>query len=175
MPAETSHRVIAGNQKLHARPWQNTTVPSRAPTLSHRKNPKKAFQPHPQMQPRAEQFPTGKIQWSFKLFDRDASWGSEPGRNAPFREISHRLKQYESMPWTQVLTQSRKRDHAMKVGDLCKHAQDRISQLRIDDDMLWRFRFSGTERLWGVRRGDVFFVVWWDPDHEVCPSHLRNT
>jgi hypothetical protein len=26
------------------------------------------------------------------------------------------------------------------------------------------------ERLWGFRRGSVFHVVWWDPDHKVCPT-----
>jgi hypothetical protein len=48
--------------------------------------------------------------------------------------------------------------------------------LRHDDfDELWRFRFDGLHRLWGLRLDDWFYALWWDPEHKVCPSTLKHT
>ena len=59
--------------------------------------------------------------------------------------------------------------HAQSIGTLEKEAQDRLKALKLDDlDELFRFRLTGTRRLWGFRGdGDEFFVLWWDPDHNV--------
>jgi len=59
--------------------------------------------------------------------------------------------------------------HAQSIGTLEKEAQDRLKALKLDDlDELFRFRLTGTRRLWGFRGdGDEFFVLWWDPNHKV--------
>ncbi len=53
----------------------------------------------------------------------------------------------------------------------------RIADLKLDDyDGNWfRFRLGNMERLWGVveEEDGVFYPVWWDPRHEVCPSEDR--
>jgi hypothetical protein len=59
------------------------------------------------------------------------------------------------------------RDH------LTAKAQRRLEALELDDfDELFRFRLGNTERLWGVLPPDnprVFYPIWWDPDHKICP------
>ena len=55
---------------------------------------------------------------------------------------------------------------------LCPAAQRRLLDLRLDEfDELFRFRLGNLERLWGVIHLDVFYPVWWDPEHKVCPSN----
>ena len=55
---------------------------------------------------------------------------------------------------------------------------DRIRMLPAD--IVEQIRAAGImrmnmPRIWGARRGDVFHVLWWDPEHEVWPSQLRYT
>lgn len=36
-------------------------------------------------------------------------------------------------------------------------------------------RLGGKQRVWGgVRQGHVFFPIWWDPEHTVCPRRRRE-
>lgn len=59
---------------------------------------------------------------------------------------------------------------------LCQEAQDRLTALELDDHgALWELRLAGKPRVWGLRSGYVFYPVWWDPEHTVCPSKLRHT
>ena len=56
--------------------------------------------------------------------------------------------------------------------NMCKEAQARLTELELDDHgALWELRLSGAPRIWGLRSGHVFYPVWWDPDHSVCPSN----
>jgi hypothetical protein len=36
-------------------------------------------------------------------------------------------------------------------------------------------RLSARERVWGILAEGVLELLWWDPDHKVCPSLPRNT
>lgn len=50
-------------------------------------------------------------------------------------------------------------------------ARECLVELRLDDQtQISRIQLSGTERLYGFRRANVFHVLWWDPDHTVWPS-----
>ena len=54
---------------------------------------------------------------------------------------------------------------------MCLEAQKRLTDLELDDHgALWEMRLAGEPRVWGLRNGHVFYPVWWDPDHSVCPS-----
>lgn len=76
------------------------------------------------------------------------------------------------MDWNDTVA----RDHAVKVSSIIPEAQRRLMELQLDDtDQLWRFRFDGETRLWGLRDGSCFLVLWWDPEHKVCPSKLKHT
>jgi hypothetical protein len=41
---------------------------------------------------------------------------------------------------------------------------------QILEDDVYRFRLSGERRLWGLRRQDTFYAIWWDPKHQVYPT-----
>lgn len=57
---------------------------------------------------------------------------------------------------------------------MISEAQTRLEELKLDDEEeLFRFRLDGTARVWGIREGRVFKILWWDPEHEICPSNKR--
>ncbi len=88
-------------------------------------------------------------------------------------EIREKLKSFESMSWGEIIGPN---SHQVAVSLLCKAARDRLSELRLDDlDELFSLRLSAKERVWGVLEHNVLTLLWWDPDHEVCPSLKKHT
>ena len=113
------------------------------------------------------------VLWSMASFDHEAEWWDASHVEETFRFVGKRMKMYERMTWGQIES-NQKRDHPVKCGKLDPKAQKRLTQLRQDDvDELWRFRFNGLPRIWGIREGRLFKVLWWDPLHKVCPSDSK--
>ncbi len=147
--------------------------------------------PKNQKQPKAQVVPGGKAAragtipdtnhqtpaWCLAIFDRDGAWGKSrcEMEEALWSEIYVKLRQYESMTWG-FIYQDKKRNHDVAVESLIKEARDRLKELGLDDyDTLFRFRLSGEQRVWGIRDGRAFKLLWYDPDHEICPSLKKNT
>lgn len=111
------------------------------------------------------------VLWSFAYFDdydwrRTAGGTSEP---VSFVDVAKKLKEYSARTWHQIKA-DRARDHAAEPHKLCKEARDRLVEIQLDDiDELFRFRFTGPQRLWGCQCNQHFVVLWWDPDHQVWP------
>jgi hypothetical protein len=92
------------------------------------------------------------------------------------REIRQKLANFESMTWNDILIKAKKQNHSVPLSRLCKEAQDRLIEMRLDNlDELVSLHLSGIERVWGFRMHAVFHVLWWDPHHRVCPSLLKHT
>ena len=64
--------------------------------------------------------------------------------------------------------------HFISIDKLCKDAQKRLEELHLDDvEELYSLRLTGTKRLFGIRVGASLEILWYDPDHSICPS-IRN-
>jgi hypothetical protein len=49
-------------------------------------------------------------------------------------------------------------------------AQARLVDIQLEDlDEIFRFRVGFAQRLYGFRICDVFFILWWDPEHKIYP------
>lgn len=77
--------------------------------------------------------------------------------------------------WESETSNGRKRHHDHAVTDLTPVAQDRLRQLDENEERIFRFRLKGKCRLWGFRSGDLFRVLWYDPEHSVYPVSKRHT
>jgi hypothetical protein len=115
--------------------------------------------------------------WSIRSFDVDGEWGrsrvSVP--NHLWDDLFAKLRNYESMTWGEIL-KDKDRNHSVAVSDLTKSARERLKDIHQDDvDSLFRLRLTGKQRVWGIRDGYVLRLLWWDPDHEICPSAKKHT
>ena len=113
--------------------------------------------------------------WSIASFDHEGIWGVELCRKCDdlWGKIFSKLRNYETMTWNQI-QQNKKRDHSVPVHSMISKAQTRLEELKLDDEEeLFRFRLDGESRVWGIREGRVFKILWWDPNHEICPSNKR--
>jgi hypothetical protein len=135
------------------------------PRIGHRPQPTKT--PH---QVEGVDVSGLKVLWSFEVFDHQKKWYDEGYQEEPFREVAQHMRDYEGRTWGEILAHG-KRDHFIPTKDLIPDAQARLRVINQDDiDHLLRFRFSGARRIWGIKKEQVFRVVWWDPQHRVCPS-----
>ena len=63
--------------------------------------------------------------------------------------------------------------HKEPLANLASAAQDRLRELGIEEGTggsLSKFQVSeiaDRARMWAVQKDNVYFLLWWDPDHEV--------
>jgi hypothetical protein len=140
------------------------------------KNPRFSGQsPAVAKQPRIESTTgkTGYPIWKVGQADFDGPWCPKRMQKDALLYIIARLKDFERNTWVDI---QRGGSHFIAVGSIIGEAQRRLQTLKLDDtDVLFSLRLSARERLWGLRSNDVFSLLWWDPDHQVCPSHLKHT
>ena len=88
-----------------------------------------------------------------------------------YAEIVVKLRDFESMTWNGLSAGYKPRGKEIPKEHTCDEAQKRLQEIAQEDiDSLWSLRLEGAHRLWGIRDGGVYHMIWWDPDHEVCPS-----
>ena len=115
-----------------------------------------------------------KVRYTFVSFD-PCKWHDDGYKPVPFNDIAKHLQAYEQRTWRNIRDDHR-RDHPINPDIICAIARTRLASLHVDDmDELWRFRFGAKMRIWGARYGREFRVLWWDPQHKICPSKLKHT
>ena len=118
-----------------------------------------------------------KPAWTVDLFDEEGPWGREKlgSDDVLWEKILPKLRSYESMKWKEI-DADHDYNHPVAVSRTIRAARRRLEELNLDDqDELYRLRMNGRARLWGIRERHILRVLWWDPDHEICPSQLRHT
>lgn len=134
-----------------------------------------ALRPQGGKQPRAAEFegPSDHLTpaWRFRRTDSDGPWR---WRNLPNDEVHSALEKLghrEGLTWKAIQDSG---SHEVAIRRLCKEAQRRLTEIKLDDlDQLFSLRLSGRSRVWGIRDHHVLHILWWDPEHQVCPS-LKN-
>lgn len=113
------------------------------------------------------------IIWGFSYVDLDGPWGWSKINPKVLEHVLEFMHNLEALHPNEVFGPRHKR---VELASLCSAANKRLTEIELDDlDCLWELRVSGLERIWGHRNAHVFYPIWWDPLHEVCPSPKRHT
>lgn len=119
-----------------------------------------------------ENVPVNKPSWRFSTVDLSGPFAWPKGSNTEM-EILEKLHQFDSMRWSEIEGSDH---HAISIGSLSKEATKRLSEISLDDvDEVFSFHFSGRPRIIGIRELGVVKLLWWDPNHQVCPSTKKGT
>lgn len=111
--------------------------------------------------------------WSFSKCDLDyQKWSLK--QSDIFNEIIPKLISFEQRRWKEIIS-DKKHNHWIECISLSKEAQDRLNELRLYYDSLFSLRLSGKIRLFGYIENGVFYIIWYDPEHEICPSQKKHT
>jgi hypothetical protein len=109
-----------------------------------------------------------------RFIDLDGPFGFASVTAAALLQIRQRLGDFETMTWREI---GRARHcHFIEVERVCSAAQRRLSEIQQDDtEMLYQLGMGSVGRLWGIRFAHEYRILWWDPNHEVYPTEMRNT
>ena len=142
-----------------------------------RLSPGPAPQKRPVVGPRVERDGEDeKLVFRFLRIDYPGIAGIEGDwSEATVEEIASIFRSHESMTWQDILKRThhdgKSASHFVKVTDLKKAAQDRLLELKLDEwERVFSLRVTGKGRLWGIREGRYFFLLWSDPKHKIHKS-----
>jgi hypothetical protein len=140
-----------------------------------RKRPKIKGSPSVEKIPRVQSVPLSDDRpvWRVGRIDKGGPWCPHVMDAGTFADILLRLKQFETMTWTDI---QRGGSHYVATNQIISEAQKRLSELNLDDfDELFSLRIGNKPRLWGMKINNVFSGLWWDCNHEICPAPNKYT
>lgn len=145
------------------------------------RKPKTFANPSPKSQPRVAAAPDHFFDlspaWRVARLELMDPYGWHEIERSTILKIRERLASFETMRWREILVDAGTSHHMVSVSRLSKAARDRLDLItrgQVNDDLL-SLRLTGRERIWGIFDRGVCQLLWWDPDHQVCPSLLKHT
>ncbi|MBR1592139.1 MAG: hypothetical protein IJ666_03925 [Ruminococcus sp.] len=111
--------------------------------------------------------------WSFSKCDFEhEKWSLK--KSDFLNEILDKLISFERRKWSDIVNDD-KHNHWIDCKDFSKEAKKRLEELNLHYDQLFSLRLTGTLRLFGYIQDGVYYVIWYDPNHEICPSYKKHT
>jgi hypothetical protein len=95
-----------------------------------------------------------------------------------WEELVPKLRNFESVKWKEIEKETfgkkgKSKHHWVTVDKIIKEARERLEYLKLDDyQELYSIRLTGKIRIWGIREFNFFRLLWFDEEHEICPSIL---
>lgn len=143
-----------------------------------KKGPAVAVSPLDRKQPRISSPPPsfrgGVIAWRFNAADKNGPFSWAGLSDGPeFMSVLGVLADLETMS---EANQQQRGCHFIAIDKLSKEARDRLAEIQLDDlDELYSIRLTGRGRVFCVHRPQYMRVLWFDPEHRVCPASLKHT
>ena len=151
--------------------------------MSKKQNNKKAIKIDPKIKLPNDKFPKQRENpnsyfdwspsWSFSRCDFEHVKWSLKLSNI-YEEIIPKLISFEQRKWSDIIS-DKERNHWIDCADFTKEAQKRLEEIKIYYDELFSLRLTGTLRLFGYIENGIYYIIWYDPDHEICESHKKHT
>lgn len=123
-----------------------------------------------------------KVIWCFDQIDRDGKFAFDLDRDDfQHKMFMEKLLAYSGMTWSEVKRQThddgKSKHHSIEVQKLSKEAQERFAakKLEEDADSVFSFALDNKLRIVGIRKEECFHILWYDPEHEICPSKKKYT
>ena len=111
--------------------------------------------------------------WHFETLDLDGPWC--PKNTLPpnvfWLDVLPKLRDFEGMNWAQIESTG---SHEVSIRKIIPDAQRRLRGIgQADTHSIFSLRLTGTQRIWGIRFGSILKMLWWDPEHQICPSQRK--
>ena len=113
-----------------------------------------------------------KISFSANRMDQGGRWGWSNFDNKYMKDFIGKLLDFQKYNIPELIDHG---SHPIKVEKLVPKARKRLEEISLDTEELFSLRFSGKQRVWCILNMNMLSLLWWDPRHEVCPSHKKHT
>ncbi len=123
-----------------------------------------------------------KIVWLFDNLDMAGEFAFDVNReDFHHKEVMEKMIAYSSMTWAEIKRQThdggKSKHHEIDVESLSLKAVERIRAKHLEEatDSIFSFALQNKLRILGIREGRFFHVLWYDPEHQACPSQKKHT
>lgn len=113
--------------------------------------------------------------WSFDKTDRNDHFRFCCDRDDMQHDqlLSH-IMEYSKRTWASIKLDThdkgnKSKHHFLDYDELSACAKARVAAMHIEDD-IYSLALTNKLRIIGIRDGRVFRAIWFDPEHEFCPS-----
>ncbi len=144
-------------------------------TKRKNKQPKFGAVPDSYKKPRAEELPNDNLRPEFKTekMDMNGKWGWSSFEALNIKHFLGKLFESQKLTWQELRQNG---SHQISVDQIVTDARKRLQILQLDEwEELYSIRIAGKPRLWGIKESSIFWILWWDPNHEICPSNKKYT
>ena len=131
----------------------------------------------PSSQVKQNDYKKNKPVWKVRSIDDESPWGWKSiGIDNWEGHIFPALQSFETMTWGAIESAPKGRGkgtkhHFIDKERLISVAQERLERMKLDDiEQVFSLRLSGKKRIFGILENNVFKILWFDMEHEICPS-----
>ncbi len=116
--------------------------------------------------------------WSFCRIDRAGHFAFDCNRD-DFNEcdVLKKVVEYGGRKWKEIKqdthdSKNKSKHHFLEYNELSDIAKERIAAKRLGEytDSIYSLSLCNKIRIIGLRSDDRFEAIWFDPEHEFCPS-----
>jgi hypothetical protein len=107
--------------------------------------------------------------WRFTRAEMVDPFGWHEITNDELHDVRVKLIEFERRTWAEILVADEANNHGIKTYKLCLEARQRLKELNIAVDEVHSLRLTAKNRVFGIMDNGVFEVLWWDPEHQICP------
>lgn len=122
------------------------------------------------------------VVWCFDMIDRSGKYAFDLERKEfQHKAFMQKMIDYSNMTWNDIKRQThdngKSKHHFLSIDILSKEAIDRIKERNLEDyaDSIFSFALQNKLRIVGIRKDEHFHILWYDPEHEICPSRKKHT
>lgn len=140
------------------------------------KQPAQEKQPETSKSIHADKSLDGKnFSWSFAHADLNNNYKygwAKVKISTLLKEIIPKLQERESAKWLDLT--GKKKSHFV---DTSPELGKQLDKLKMDSSLpkLFSLRLGGSKRIYGIVESSIFYILWWDPKHELYPTEKKNT
>lgn len=118
----------------------------------------------------------------FDRIDKDGPYAFDLDKSYfDHKDFLEKMINYSRMTWNEIRRQqhdyAKSKHHYIGSEAISKEAQKRLKVMKLWDfsEDLFSFAFNNKLRIIGLKESDGFHVLWYDVNHEVCPSRKKHT
>ncbi|WP_448811712.1 hypothetical protein [Agromyces bauzanensis] len=118
-----------------------------------------------------------KIRFRFDAIDHDGDWSLLDISRDDHAALLTFMANIETMTAGELFRPGHRLCKVYSDMSECPNeaVQRRLAERFQGLDHMARLEIDGLKRLYGVRTGHEFHIIWWDPKHEVWPSTKKRT
>lgn len=117
-----------------------------------------------------------RLCWHFGAMDLEGPYGWGEITQDQLRKLLGVVRDLEKQTASELFDKAGYRQtvgatKSIPVKNICPEAQGRLEALGFDDhNHLVSLRITKKARLWMLRFNTIACLLWWDPNHRVCPG-----